>query len=132
MNYLTRTNDGIVISENSKILNVNSSLKYTINSLCKKNLSTMNGRIDSVKTIFGFKSLIPIYIDNSTLLFPTASLRDYDIYFINYNEILFLVKKVDYLLITFKDLSILKLYISFTKMNKQMERCKIINDYLNI
>lgn len=130
MNYLTKDEQGTKISRNNTFIIKSNSLKYVINQMCIKNISTFEGRKKAISIIFKIKTLIPIYINNEIFLFPTSSLRAYDVYYINYEEILSIRKVENYTELLFKDLTILRLKSSYYMISKQMERVNSIKKYL--
>ena len=132
MHYLKRTNFGIHVSFSDEDVFIKNSLKNYINDLCLKNLSTYDGRRESVVSLLKEKCNIPIYINNSTFLYPTKSLREYDMLFLNYYEILSF-RKVDSrkTLFIFNNLSEMIVNISINKVIKQHKRIEFITDYLD-
>jgi len=58
-----------------------------INELCVENLSTYLGRKTATSEKYKVKSVVPIYVDDVTLLFPTESVKNFDCVWINYHEI---------------------------------------------
>ena len=133
VNYIRRNEDGIEVNGELGSISINSSLKKYINKLCMKNLSTYDGRRDSISKFLEKNNNIPIYIDEEIILYPTKSIRCYDTVFVNFKEVLS-VKKVDnrHTNFTFTNLSEIKLEVSIKKIKKQHNRIRKIIDYLNI
>lgn len=129
MNYLRRDVNGTLISINGSIEHNLRSVKYLVNEMCVKNLSTYEGRTKAIAKIFNYKTLTPIFINTSLFLFPTASLREYNMIFINYEEVLSYVKYDYKTKITFNDLTSLIVDASYYKISNQIKRIKIIKKY---
>ncbi|XMB86953.1 competence protein ComK [Mycoplasmatota bacterium WC44] len=91
-----------------------------INDLCIQGLSTYKGRIDAVKIKYGFKSLVPIYVSEDCLLFPTVSPRNYECIWINY----FKIKHIKKNQIIMKDNN--KIDIRDKLISKQLKKCEEI------
>jgi len=132
MYYLKRTDYGIQVTKEDEDIFVNNGLKGYINDLCLKNLSTYDGRRKAAITLLNEKSNIPIYINNSTFLYPTKALREYDMMFLNYYAILSF-RKIDSsnTLFIFKNLEELAVKISINKVIRQHKRIELITDYID-
>lgn len=132
MHYLKRTNFGIQVCYGDNNVFVKNGLKNYINDLCMKNLSTYDGRRSAVVSLLKEKNNIPIYIDSSTFLYPTKSLREFDMLFLNYYSILSF-RKVDSAntLFIFRNLEELIVKISINKVIRQHKRIELINDYID-
>ena len=61
MNYLTRNVNGTIISKNGLEINSDRSIKYIVNKMCLKSLSTYEGRIIAISKIFNYKTLTLIF-----------------------------------------------------------------------
>ena len=132
MYYVKRHNNGIKVLDESKEHILNIGVKSYLNSLCMKNLSTFDGRKKALAKLLGQKSNIPIYINDEIIVYPTKSLREYDMYFINYHGVLSLRKlDNDNTLFVFKNLEELTINISFKRIIKQHKRVEFIIQYLN-
>jgi len=132
MYYLKRTDYGIRVTKEHEDVYVKNGLKGYINDLCLNNFSTYDGRKKAASRLLNEKSNIPIYIDNSTFLYPTKALREYDMLFLNYYAILSF-RKIDSAntLFIFKNLEELVVQISINKVIRQHKRIEIINDYID-
>lgn len=116
----------MIKDENREYL-LNIGLKQYLNNLCMKNLSTYDGRKKATVKLLNEKNNIPIYIDKNLFMYPTKSLREYSMLFINYYAILSF-KKIDSnsTLLIFKNLDKLVVDVSIRKINKQHLRIKKI------
>ena len=70
INYIKAYTNKIVINN---IKTIEMSIVDYLNLLLLKQLTTYQGRIDSIKKIYGIKKLVPIYIDPNINLFPVVS-----------------------------------------------------------
>lgn len=86
--YLFRNDEGTTIVCKNKKEILEQVPKTVINDLCMRNLSTYEGRKVATKHLYNIKILVPIYVDEDNLLFPTVSTANYDCVWINYHEIL--------------------------------------------
>ncbi len=116
--YIKREFDKTIVKTTEKKLVINEIPKRFIDNLCIENLSTFAGRYFSTKKKLEIKSLVPIFVDDKNLLFPTKSIRDYDCIWINYYKI----KKVLKTKIIFHNL--LELKISDKIIKKQIAKCE--------
>ncbi len=130
MYYMRRNDIGISVFDGIKDIMLNTGLKKYINTLCMENLSTYEGRRQAVINLLNERDNIPIYIDEYTFLYPTKSLREYNMMFVNYNEVLS-YRKVDskHTLLIFKNLDELIIEVTVTKVRKQHKRIEIISNY---
>ena len=132
MYYVKRQNTGILVKDEYKEKILNIGVKGYLNSLCMENLSTFDGRKKAIGKLLGQKSNIPIYINNNIFVYPTKSLREYDMYYINYYEVLS-VKKIDdsNTLFVFKNLEEVSINVNIRKTLKQHTRIKKIIEYFD-
>lgn len=127
MKYITRSNVGILIDGQEYSVG----LKKYLNSLCIKGLSTFDGRVEASKIILKKRTNPPVFISPEVCLFPTKSIRDYNMIYINYFEVL----SVSYVdnkscLLVFNDLSRLYLDIPKNRIDKQLKYTEKILLYL--
>lgn len=85
--YMKRCTEGIIISGSDRIYK-KQGLKQGLNEMCVRNLSTFTGREKAAGILLNRKSILPIYVDESIVLFPTQSIRIYECVYINYQEML--------------------------------------------
>lgn len=130
MNYITRDIKGILINDELGDNIIETTLIKYINNLCIYNLSTYDGRKDSIGMFLGVKTNIPIYVDKDIFLYPTKSVRCYDTVFVNFNEVLS-IKKVEkgYTKFIFTNLHEIILEVSFNIITKQHNRINKILEY---
>ena len=109
---------------------LNTGIKSYINNLCMDNLSTFDGRRKAVIKLLNQRNNIPIYIDSERFLYPTKSLREYDMFYINYFAVLSF-KKIDSMntLFVFNNLDELVVNVSINKVVKQHKRIELIIQY---
>ena len=131
MYYLKRHNKGIIIKDESSEYLVSSGIKKYLNNLCMNNLSTFDGRRKAIVKLLEQKDNIPIYIDSNNFVYPTKSLREFDMIYINYFEVLS-YKEIAYkkTLIVFKNLEYLVVDIDMKRIERQHKRIKKITEYL--
>ena len=109
---------------------LNTGIKSYINNLCMDNLSTFDGRRKAVVKLLNQRNNIPIYVDSKRFLYPTKSLREYDMFYINYFAVLSF-KKIDSMntLFVFNNLDELVINVSINKVVKQHKRIELIIQY---
>ena len=125
MNYIKRDMLGISIDGSIKT----KSLKNYINTLCLHHGSTLQGRLDFSKWVLK-TSKLPIYISPSILLFPTASLRNYDTVLINIHQVFDVYEVKDKTRVIFKDATSIDLIVSISTIKNQIKKSVKIIDFL--
>ena len=133
MYYVKRHHNGIVVKNEINEYSLNSGIKKYLNKLCMNNLSTFDGRRKAIMSLLKQKDNVPIYIDNDIFVYPTKALREFDMVYINYCEVLS-YKEIGYksTLVIFKNLEHLVINVSAKKIEKQHKRIKKITDYLGL
>ena len=102
-------------------------LKQHINKMCINNLSTYEGRREASRAILQRKSILPIYVNPHIFLYPTISVRNFYCTFINYFEVLSIIRMGEKRTkIVFHDLSDINLDINYKKINNQHLRIENI------
>lgn len=131
MKYITRDLLGTKIQDCEKQI-LTKGLIQSINELCIKNLSTYQGRKEASKKILKRNCNLPIYVDRKTILFPTKSIREYDVVFVNYIRVISITKyKQMFTKIIFDDLTELVVLVTVNKIKEQMKRIEIILNIKN-
>lgn len=97
--------------------------------LCERELFSYESRVKLTNKYLKIKTRIPLYINDKILLIPTKSPRNYDNIWINYFNILKIIKRIDGCEIVFKNLQVLILDDSFNKIRNSFNNAKIINKY---
>ena len=134
MYYIRRNDNGVFIKDESREYSLRIGLKNYINNLCMENLSTFEGRKNATIKHLNQKNIIPIYVDDKVFLYPTKSLREYDMLYINYYSVLSF-RKVDSVntLFIFNNLDELIVNVGIKKIIKQHQRIEtIIQKFGNI
>ncbi len=133
MYYVKRYHNGIVVKDEKNEYSLNSGIKKYLNKLCMDNLSTFDGRKKAIISLLKQKDNIPIYIDNNIFVYPTKALREFDMMYINYFEVLS-YKEVGYksTLVIFKNLEYLVINVNVKRIEKQHKRIKKITEYLGL
>lgn len=124
INYIKAYTNKIVINN---IKTIEMSIVDYLDLLLLKQLTTYQGRIDSIKKIYGIKKLVPIYIDPNINLFPVYNLKDYENIYINVVNILKVKKHKNSSLICFKGGDELLIDKNITILNKYIKRALRIN-----
>ena len=124
INYIKTYSNKIIINDR-QILNYN--INVYLNNILLSQLTTVVGRVEAIKTIYGFKKLVPIYIDRQLILFPIANLKDYENIYVNASNIIRIIKKETFTVIEF--ICGKKLYVnkSYFQINKYYKRAISIN-----
>lgn len=126
MNYIRRNNKGIEVSINGKLMYINKGIRWYLNDLCIKNLSTLDGRIDAVKKKYNIKHKVPIFVDSKCILFSTGSMRDFEVVYINYFEMIEYSSKDEKTIIYFKDGTNIDIKLSLKIVRKQVSKIQYI------
>ncbi len=126
MKYVRRNSEGVLIDNGNKTSYLKG-LRQFINELCLRNLSTFKGRENASQFILKKRSVLPVYIDKETFLFPSESIRNFNCVYLNYHEVLNIESyQENYTKITFYDLSELVINISYPKIARQIVRVELI------
>ena len=129
MKYITRSIVGIIVDGN-KNKEFDIGLKQHLNLLCIKELSSLKGRQEASGRILGSNRLLPFYVDDSTFLFPTSSLRNMDAFLINYHRVLSITKiNSKNTRILFDDYTHIMVNSSVNRIKNQMLRIQNIMNY---
>jgi len=130
MKYITRSTTGLSIGSTKEHI-INKGLKQYLNELCIKNLATFEGRIEAVRNVLNIVQNVPLYINDETLLIPTKSIRECDMYYINYHRILYIQDHLETCIIVFNDGSLLEIECSYNKIQNHLKNGQLLLDYLN-
>ena len=87
LEMIKRINDYTIICYEKKKMKTQLVPLRIINELCIDNLSTYQGRKEAIKIKYGIKTMVPIYINDEILLFPTKGIKEYACVWINYHQI---------------------------------------------
>ncbi|MGI6360200.1 MAG: competence protein ComK [Acholeplasmatales bacterium] len=102
-----------------------------IKEICRNNLFNYDYKIKYTKEILNIKTRPPLYINENILLIPCKSLRNYHNVWINYFNILEVVKNGSKTKIIFNNLSELLLDIGYHSFLKSINDAKRIINYVN-
>lgn len=132
MYYIKRSNDGIIVKGEFHELLIKSGIKSYLNNLCMDNLSTFDGRRKAISKLIKHKNNVPIYVNKDIFVYPTKSLREYDMLFINYHAVLS-YKKIERnkTLFVFNNLEELVVEVSINKIMKQHQRIELVYQYFD-
>ena len=131
MNYITRSEYGIIVGSNKCDEILNDSLLNYINKLCIKNMSSFEGRKHASKQLLKSSSNLPILVNDELFIFPTESVRNGSCFYINYFSILCIKTNYDgKTKIIFIDLSEIIVDISRFRILKQMKRVELLLSHI--
>lgn len=129
MNYITRSEKGIIVSSKNDTYYPVGLIQY-LNNKCINELSTYKGRIDSVRKLFGFIATPPLLINKENILFFTKSIRNYDCLLINYCSVLSYRKDNDYSTkIVFANFEEIIVQTKYSQIKKQYQKAEIVYNY---
>jgi len=132
MYYIKRYNEGILVKCEFSELLIKTGIKSYLNNLCMDSLSTFEGRKKAITKLISHRNNVPIYINKNTFVYPTKSLREYDMLFINYHEVLSYKKLDKYnTLFVFKNLEELVVEVSVKKIVKLHERIELVYQHID-
>jgi len=75
INYIKAYSNKIIINNNEVI---NQNINTYLNNILIHQLTTVYGRVDAIKNLYGYKKLVPIYINSQLILFPISNLKEYE------------------------------------------------------
>ncbi len=132
MYYIKRHNKGILLKDSYKEEIISIGIKSYLNRLCMQNLSTFDGRRKATVKLLHQSNNTPIFINNDIFVYPTKSLREFDMLYINYHEVLsFKSIDSDNTLLIFNNLEQLVVNVSIKKVIKQHRRVETIIQYID-
>ncbi|MBR2891721.1 MAG: competence protein ComK [Bacilli bacterium] len=121
INYIEILNRQIKIN-GKKIINL--TFEKYINNLLIKDLTTYQGRINSIKEKYNYRKLVPIYIDLGLCLIPICNKKSINNLYINIHSISSLTGCTT---ITFKDNQILNVDKNIRTIKSYIKRASIIS-----
>lgn len=124
INYIKAYSNKIIINDNEVI---NQNINIYLNNILIHQLTTVYGRVDAIKNLYGYKKLVPIYINSQLILFPILNLKEYENIYINACNIIRITKNKSNTIIEF--IGNKKIYIkkSYLQINKYYQRAISIN-----
>lgn len=125
MNYIKRSIEGIIVSEEESI-NVNKGLVSYVNKMCLSNGSSLQGRIDYSRQILGTKNKVPFLVSDDILLIPTHSFRSYECVLVNLFEVVEIKENNSVLKLSFKDGTLLDIGISMYIWRNQCKKANVL------
>ncbi|MBQ8293101.1 MAG: competence protein ComK [Bacilli bacterium] len=120
--YIKQGNrESIIYNLNQKII-IDKTLTNLLNEWCLEELTTLDGRMEAIKTKFHFKKFVPIYINKELMLMPTKGKKDIDNIYVNIVNILGVDKLDKKAVIRFRNQTKLIVDIEYQKLKKYYER----------
>jgi competence transcription factor ComK len=129
MKYIKRSCEGIEISS-YRIDTIRVGFTSYIDRLCKKNGSSLKGRITSAKYILNRHRMVPIYVNENIILLLTKDIRHIETVAINCMRVISFSQKEDNTLVTFDDLTSILLKTTIKKIKKQYKMGMILHHSL--
>jgi len=131
MKYLKKSEFGIKVVDNST-KELKCGMKWYINNLLKEELTNYEARVKTTKSVLSLKTLIPIYVRQNILLFPTTSLRSPNIIFVNYHKVMSIVSRGKTTSIIFDDLTELDLDIGYYRIKSIINQANKLDEYIRL
>ncbi len=104
--YLKRSNRAVIVYlKNHQQEEINQPLEVFLNQYCLKDLTTLDGRMKAISTIYHLRKQIPIYLSNQFILIQTKNKKEIDNLYINSYNIIDIVKDYNHTIIYFNDSS---------------------------
>ena len=124
INYIKSFSKKIIINDESIL---HQTIEEYFDYLLLQQLTNLKGRIAATKKLYGYKKLVPIYINSSLVFFPINNLKEYDNIYINARNIINIYKKGSKTVIEFMGTD--KLYVnkSYNQIIKYYNRSLSIN-----
>jgi hypothetical protein len=119
----------LYITENNEIKIQDIPIQTFFNNLLRKTLTDLHSREHVTKKALGFKSKIPIYIDQESLFMCLNSYRLEKSLYINYFSIKSFTYIDNFVIIHFFNKTAMKLNNKYAFQN-QLEKCLLILDYI--
>jgi len=127
MDYIIRDEDFCIYEyQNNQVTIFRMSLNRYFNDFLTNRFSSLDGNNFSMKSLFQYVSMIPIFINEETLLFPIYGSRSKRSLWINYHEVKsFHIQSNKEIILTFYNHSQMKL-LKNTSFLRQIKRCEEI------
>ena len=124
INYIKSFSKKIIINDESILYQT---IEEYFDYLLLQQLTNLKGRIAATKKLYGYKKLVPIYINSSLVFFPINNLKEYDNIYINARNIINIYEKGSKTVIEFMGTD--KLYVnkSYNQIIKYYNRSLSIN-----
>ena len=124
INYIKSFSKKIIINDESIL---HQTIDEYFDYLLLQQLTNLKGRIAATKKLYGYKKLVPIYINSSLVFFPINNLKEYDNIYINARNIVNIYEKGSKTVIEFMGTD--KLYVnkSYNQIIKYYNRSLSIN-----
>ena len=123
MNYILVKKDKIKIDE----IILKTKFKPYINSLLLEQLTTIDGRLESIKEKYKYYKLTPLFINEHICLIPIKSINSIDNIYINVKEINYLKEVNKKTLVIFKDSSSIIINKSIETLKENIKRANSIS-----
>ncbi len=94
--------------------------------LAKRMFFSYDSRIKEIKKQLRINVRIPIYINSNILLIPTKSPKSYETVWLNYFEIIKLIKRDKETEVVFSNLYSIKVNVSYNILNKGLLNAKLV------
>ena len=118
-----------ICAQNNRII-YDTTFQKHINEILRKQLTDLISREHNTKKQFGFKSKVPIYINQKLLLMCIRSYRLENSFYINYFSIRNFIQGKDNIIIHFHNNHSMKIKEKHTFL-EQLNKCRMIIDFLN-
>lgn len=119
MKYIMKDMYGVMVVDKEMSI-IKTSIRRYIDVLCMRYGSTYIGRVSSMKYILKAKGTVPFYVNSNILLIPTKNIREMDVIFINYFQVLQVSAISKYQIkIIFIDFTEFIINVSMTKFHKR-------------
>ena len=133
--YIKRGNRITEITKTNRYqVSVEQSIADLLNQECLKDLSTLDGRLTAIRSIYHINKNVPVYISPSVVLFQTSNKKAYDNVYVNAKNIRELFKDEDRTQIVFIDNTVLTVNKPYHLIKQYQEKCLKIRkpnrDYL--
>ena len=124
INFIKTYTNKIILNDKE---NIYSTMEEYLNKVLLNQLTTLKGRLDAIKKLYGFRKLVPLYITNTLILFPINNLKDYENIYINAVNIINIYKHGSKTVIEFQGSTKLCVNKNCSQVIKYYQRALSIN-----
>lgn len=117
---------------NNQTEKVDVSINKILNNICLRHLTTLEGRLEAIKSNFNIIKNVPIYIDEKLVLFVVLNKLNNNLLYINSIYIKSIEQLIDNIKVVFYDGQYILIESNLQTVFKNYEKCLKIKKKINL